>query len=122
VWGFTAAQVGAITSYGLFGMLIGALGIVTISDVIGRKRSILVTVAGFSVFTALGWAAGIGRVGAICRPILGGMLLGAGLAVVRGFYAFAGVGLLGCVFIAAVHRSPAGALWETLPSPEGAAQ
>ena len=37
--------------------------------------------------TALGWVAGIG---AICGPILGGMLLGAGLAVPWGFYAFAG--------------------------------
>ena len=52
-WGLTAPQVGAITSYGLFGMLIGALGIGTLSDVIGRKRSILVSVAGFSAFTAL---------------------------------------------------------------------
>ncbi len=69
--------------------------------------------------TALGWAAGIGRVGAICGPILGGMLLGAGLAVPWGFYAFACVGLLGCIFIAAVPRSPAEALRQT--SPEGAA-
>jgi predicted MFS family arabinose efflux permease len=57
--------------------------------------------------TALGWAAGIGRVGAICGPILGGLLLGAGLAVPWGFYAFAIVGLLGAIFIFAVPRSPA---------------
>ena len=57
--------------------------------------------------TALGWAAGIGRVGAICGPILGGLLLGAGLAVPWGFYAFAIVGLLGAVFIFVVPRSPA---------------
>jgi MFS transporter, AAHS family, benzoate transport protein len=56
--------------------------------------------------TALGWAAGIGRVGAICGPLLGGLLLGAGLAVPWGFYAFALVGLLGMVFIALVPRSP----------------
>jgi MFS transporter, AAHS family, benzoate transport protein len=31
--------------------------------------------------TALGWAAGIGRVGAITGLILGGILVGAGLAV-----------------------------------------
>jgi AAHS family benzoate transporter-like MFS transporter len=36
-WGLTAPQVGAITSYGLFGMLIGALGIGTLADVIGRR-------------------------------------------------------------------------------------
>ena len=72
--------------------------------------------------TALGWAAGIGRVGAICGPILGGMLLGAGLAVPWGFYAFCAAGLLGCVFVAAVPRSTAEAPRETLPPPEGAAQ
>ena len=57
--------------------------------------------------TALGWAAGIGRVGAICGPLLGGLLVGAGLAVPWGFYAFALVGLLGAIFIALVPRSPA---------------
>lgn len=49
--------------------------------------------------TALGWSAGVGRVGAICGPILGGVLLGAGYAVPWGFYAFALVGLLGAVSI-----------------------
>ena len=72
--------------------------------------------------TALGWAAGIGRIGAICGPIFGGMLLGAGLAVPWGFYAFAVVGLLGCVFIAVVPRSPAEAVRETSASPEAAAR
>ena len=57
--------------------------------------------------TALGWAAGIGRIGAICGPLLGGLLLGAGQAVPWGFYAFALVGLLGAVFVFAVPRSPA---------------
>jgi len=72
--------------------------------------------------TALGWAAGIGRIGAICGPILGGMLLGAGLAVPWGFYAFAAVGLLGCVFIVAVPRSPAEGIREASTSPETAAR
>ncbi|MDJ0392886.1 aromatic acid/H+ symport family MFS transporter [Rhodococcus sp. G-MC3] len=49
--------------------------------------------------TALGWSAGIGRLGAICGPILGGALLGAGLASPWGFYAFALVGALGAVAI-----------------------
>jgi AAHS family benzoate transporter-like MFS transporter len=63
--------------------------------------------------TAIGWAAGIGRLGAICGPLFGGLLLGAGLAVPWGFYAFALVGLLGAVFIAIVPRSPAEEVKET---------
>src|SRR5918998_4794237 len=52
-WGLTAPQIGVITSYGLFGMLIGALGIGTLADVIGRRSCILISVVSFSVFTAL---------------------------------------------------------------------
>ena len=70
--------------------------------------------------TALGWAAGIGRIGAICGPLLGGLLLGAGLAVPWGFYAFALVGLLGSIFIFAVPRSPADEARRTGVSPEAA--
>lgn len=55
--------------------------------------------------TALGWAAGVGRIGAICGPLFGGILLGAGLAVPWGFYAFALAGLFGAIFIAVVPRS-----------------
>jgi len=47
--------------------------------------------------TALGWSAGVGRLGAICGPILGGAVLAAGVAVPWGFYAFAVVGALGAV-------------------------
>jgi MFS family permease len=57
--------------------------------------------------TAIGWVAGVGRVGSICGPLLGGLLVGAGLAVPWGFYAFALVGLLGSIFVAVVPRSPA---------------
>ncbi len=51
--------------------------------------------------TALGWSAGVGRVGAICGPILGGALLQAGIAYPWGFYAFAAVGVLGALALAA---------------------
>ena len=47
--------------------------------------------------TALGWAAGVGRVGAITGPVIGGALLGAGIAFPWGFYVFAVVGALGAV-------------------------
>lgn len=45
--------------------------------------------------TALGMSAGVGRLGAISGPIVGGTLLGAGLAYPWGFFAFALVGALG---------------------------
>ncbi|WP_235829174.1 MFS transporter [Gulosibacter macacae] len=45
--------------------------------------------------TALGGSAGVGRLGAISGPIVGGTLLGAGLAYPWGFFAFAIVGLIG---------------------------
>ncbi|WP_270238842.1 MFS transporter [Kocuria marina] len=47
--------------------------------------------------TALGMSAGVGRLGAISGPIVGGTLLGAGLAYPWGFFAFAAVGALGSV-------------------------
>ncbi|GAA1747026.1 aromatic acid/H+ symport family MFS transporter [Kocuria aegyptia] len=45
--------------------------------------------------TALGMSAGVGRLGAISGPIIGGTLLTAGLAYPWGFFAFAAVGALG---------------------------
>jgi MFS transporter, AAHS family, benzoate transport protein len=57
--------------------------------------------------TALGWAAGIGRTGAIVGPILGGFLAGAGLAVPWGFYSFAIAGVIAALIIFLLPRSPA---------------
>ncbi|UMP03089.1 aromatic acid/H+ symport family MFS transporter [Amycolatopsis sp. EV170708-02-1] len=53
--------------------------------------------------TGIGWAAGVGRVGAISGPILGGALLTAGIAYPWGFYAFAGVGALGAAAVTGVR-------------------
>jgi MFS transporter, AAHS family, benzoate transport protein len=50
--------------------------------------------------TALGWAAGVGRVGAIAGPLIGGALLSAGIAFPWGFYVFAVVGALGALALA----------------------
>jgi len=57
--------------------------------------------------TGIGWAAGVGRVGAICGPILGGALLSAGIAYPWGFYAFAGVGAVGAVAVTGVRAGRA---------------
>lgn len=45
--------------------------------------------------TGVGWTAGVGRLGAICGPLLGGILLTAGIAYPWSFYVFAIVGVLG---------------------------
>ncbi|TDO36391.1 putative MFS family arabinose efflux permease [Kribbella sp. VKM Ac-2527] len=59
--------------------------------------------------TGLGWAAGVGRLGAITGPIVGGALLTAGIAFPWGFYVFAVVAALGAIAIGAVERSSVGA-------------
>ncbi|MCP3804284.1 aromatic acid/H+ symport family MFS transporter [Allokutzneria sp. A3M-2-11 16] len=55
--------------------------------------------------TALGWAAGVGRIGAISGPLLGGAMLTAGVAYPWGFYAFAIVGALGAVALLGVGQA-----------------
>ncbi|MCW2677951.1 MAG: major facilitator superfamily 1 [Modestobacter sp.] len=55
--------------------------------------------------TALGWAAGVGRVGAITGPLIGGALLSAGIAFPWGFYVFAVVGALGALALAVTRVS-----------------
>jgi len=57
--------------------------------------------------TAMGAASGVGRVGAISGPLIGGWLLTAGLAYPWGFYIFAAVAAIGAVVIALVNRNPA---------------
>ncbi|MGH8866389.1 MAG: MFS transporter [Actinomycetes bacterium] len=49
--------------------------------------------------TGVSWTAGVGRLGAICGPILGGALLSTGIAYPWGFYVFAVVGVLGAVAV-----------------------
>ncbi|MDQ1538801.1 MAG: transporter, family, benzoate transport protein [Actinomycetota bacterium] len=60
--------------------------------------------------TALGMAAGVGRIGAIIGPFLGGALVTAGLAYPWGFYIFSAAALLAAVALAFVpahaHQAP----------------
>jgi MFS transporter, AAHS family, benzoate transport protein len=72
--------------------------------------------------TGLGWTAGVGRIGAICGPLLGGALLSAGIAYPWGFYAFAIVAALGAVAVVAVGthgRRDSAAVRRTVPSSDG---
>ncbi|NUT72191.1 aromatic acid/H+ symport family MFS transporter [Pseudarthrobacter sp. C4D7] len=65
--------------------------------------------------TALGFAAGVGRVGAIAGPAVTGSLVAAGIAYPWGFYAFAAAGALAAVALVTVPRTVAA----TEPAPAG---
>ncbi|MBB5853749.1 MFS transporter [Amycolatopsis umgeniensis] len=65
--------------------------------------------------TGIGWAAGVGRIGAISGPILGGALLSAGIAYPWGFYAFAAVGALGAAAVTGVRVGRARAAVSRVP-------
>ncbi|MEU4674745.1 aromatic acid/H+ symport family MFS transporter [Amycolatopsis sp. NPDC023774] len=57
--------------------------------------------------TALGTLSGVGRLGAITGPLMGGALLGAGVAYPWGFFAFAVVSGLGAICVSLVGRASA---------------
>ncbi|WP_461173439.1 aromatic acid/H+ symport family MFS transporter [Arthrobacter sp. Z1-9] len=59
--------------------------------------------------TALGFAAGVGRVGAIVGPAVTGGLVAAGIAYPWGFYVFAAAGALAVVALLAVPQAVAAA-------------
>jgi MFS transporter, AAHS family, benzoate transport protein len=52
-WGLSPAQAGAIGSYALFGMLIGAVAIGSVTDMIGRKWTLIMCITLFSLTMAL---------------------------------------------------------------------
>lgn len=52
-WNLTSVEAGAMGSYGLFGMLFGAIFFGTLADRIGRKNVIAITLILFSLFTLL---------------------------------------------------------------------
>lgn len=75
-WGLTPIEAGALGSYGLFGMLFGALTFGMLADRYGRKRMVAVTVVMFSLFTALCGVAPGPKTFAVCRFLAGMGLAG----------------------------------------------
>ncbi|MFP5070207.1 MFS transporter [Pseudonocardia nantongensis] len=77
-WDMTTAQAGAIGSYALVGMLVGALAVGALTDRLGRRKVVLATTAWFSVSAGLCAVAPnpevFGLLRFLCGIGLGGML------------------------------------------------
>ncbi|WP_019853334.1 MFS transporter [Actinopolyspora mortivallis] len=77
--------------------------------------------------TGLGWTTGVGRIGAISGPLIGGALLTAGIAYPWGFYVFGAIGALAALAVGTAARpqdvedSPEGAVSERAGSDESVA-
>ena len=63
--------------------------------------------------TALGWSLGVGRIGAMMGPIIGGIIASTALSYQVNFYAFAAVAVLGAIVVSSVStrttETPGGA-------------
>ncbi|HEY4614211.1 MAG TPA: aromatic acid/H+ symport family MFS transporter [Citricoccus sp.] len=72
--------------------------------------------------TALGMAAGVGRLGAISGPIMGGTLVAAGIAYPWGFFGFALAGALGGVAVSGMRTLRRGQRAGSSTDADGAGQ
>lgn len=70
-WGLSSLQAGALGSCALVGMMLGALFFGSLSDRIGRRKTIMMCVALFSGVTAINGLAQSPEAFALCRFIAG---------------------------------------------------
>ncbi len=90
--------------------VVGAMAVVAVAGLGTVGTQILVNGFVATYFTenerttALGITLGLGRVGAIFGPILGGWIASSALGVEWNFYAFAAFAAVGCVAVGAVSR------------------
>lgn len=70
-WGLTPQRVGTIGSVALAGMLVGALAVGTLTDLIGRRKVLLVCLVWFSVAMGLGAVAPSAAIFTACRFLAG---------------------------------------------------
>jgi AAHS family benzoate transporter-like MFS transporter len=102
----------AVLTFNLpFAVLLGSIAIVGLGTS-GTQALIFGFVANYYRTNvrgaAVSWCAGFGRLGGIGGPLLGGFLVGAGLALNSIFYVLAGLGLLGMILtlLVPVARRP----------------
>lgn len=74
-WALSPAKAGAIGSYALVGMLVGAVCVGTITDMIGRKKTLAFCVTLFSIMMGFAAMASSPEMFGLCR-FLGGIALG----------------------------------------------
>ncbi|MFC9549989.1 MFS transporter [Rhodococcus sp. NPDC056960] len=106
--------VGAILALGTGLPVIAAMAVVAVAGLGTVGTQILVNGYVATYFgeneraAALGLSLGLGRVGAIVGPILGGWIASSALGVEWNFYTFAAFAAVGCLAVALVSRSTSG--------------
>lgn len=70
-WSLTTVQAGAIASYSLFGLLAGSIIVGVITDIIGRKKTLILSLALFSIAMGISAMATTPEMFAFSRVIVG---------------------------------------------------
>lgn len=87
-------------------LLLTVAGLGSIGTMIVVNAYVMEHYAVRSRATALGWALGVGRAGAICGPLVGGFILSSKLGVEANFFVFALAGIAAAALCSIVPTSP----------------